>query len=100
MGNETLSLISDICKRLGFSKSAFVVTGPETQSVAGRKVIDLLHDKGMDINHLIVTSSTVWDVRAVEERIRELKPQVVLGVGAAPKLTLRSLVLRVKEFPS
>jgi len=91
VGNETLSLISDICKRLGFSKSAFVVTGPETRSVAGRKVIDLLHGKGMDIDHLIVTSSTVWDVRAVEERIRELKPQVVLGIGGGTKIDVAKL---------
>jgi Glycerol dehydrogenase and related enzymes len=79
VGNETLSLVSDICKRLGFSESAFVVTGPETHHVAGRRVIDLLHDKGMDVDHLIVASSTVWDVRAVEERIRELISMALNG---------------------
>jgi len=91
VGNETLSLVNDICKRLGFSESAFVVTGPETQRVAGRRVIDLLHDKGMDVDHLIVASSTVWDVRAVEERIRELKPQVVLGIGGGTKIDVAKL---------
>ena len=91
VGNETLSLVSDICKRLGFSESAFVVTGPETRRVAGRRVIDLLHDKGMDVDHLIVASSTVWDVRAVEERIRELKPQVVLGIGGGTKIDVAKL---------
>lgn len=91
VGNETLLLISDICKRLGFSESAFVVTGPETQHVAGRRVIDLLHDKGMDIDHLIVASSTMWDVRAVEERIQELKPQVVLGIGGGTKIDVAKL---------
>jgi len=91
VGNETTSLISDICKRLGFSKSAFVVTGSDTQRVAGRRVIDLLHDKRMDVDHLIVGSSTIWDVRAVEERIRELKPQVVLGVGGGTKIDVAKL---------
>jgi len=91
VGNETLSLISDICRRLGFSKSAFVVTGPDTQRVAGRRVIDLLHDKGMDVDHLVVGSSTIWDVRAVEERIRELKPQVVLGIGGGTKIDVAKL---------
>lgn len=91
MGNETLSLISDICKRLGFSKSAFVVTGPDTQLVAGRRVIDLLRDKGMAVDHLLVDSSTAWDVRAVEERILELKPQIVLGVGGGTKIDVAKL---------
>lgn len=91
MGNETLLLVSDICRRLGFSESAFVVTGPETQHIAGRRVIDLLHDKGMDVDHLIVSSSTMWDVRAVEERIQELKPQVVLGIGGGTKIDVAKL---------
>jgi len=91
VGNETLLLVSDICRRLGFSESAFVVTGPETQHVAGRRVIDLLHDKGMNVDHLIVASSTMWDVRAVEERIQELKPKVVLGVGGGTKIDVAKL---------
>jgi len=91
VGDETLSLIGDICKRLGFSKSVFVVTGPDTQLVAGRRVIDLLRGKGMDVDHLVVGSSTIWDVRAVEGRIRELKPQVVLGVGGGTKIDVAKL---------
>ena len=99
VGNETLSLISDICKRLGFSESAFVVTGPDTQRVAGRRVIDLLCDKGMDVDHLIVVSSTIWDVRAVEERIRELKPQVVLGIGGGTKIDVAKLSSARRGIP-
>jgi len=99
VGNETLSLISDICRRLGFSESAFVVTGPETQRVAGRRVIDLLRDKGMDIDHLIVASSTAWDVRAVEERIREFKPQVVLGIGGGTKIDVAKLSSVRQKIP-
>jgi len=91
VGNETLLLISDICKSLGFSESAFVVTGPETQHIAGKKVIDLLHDSGINVDHLIVASSTMWDVRAVEERIQELKPQVVLGIGGGTKIDVAKL---------
>jgi len=86
VGNDTLLFVGDICRRLGFSESAFVVTGPETQHVAGRRVIDLLHDRGMNVDHLVVASSTMWNARAVEEKIQELKPQVVLGVGGGTKI--------------
>ena len=99
VGNETLLLISDICRMLGFSESAFVVTGPETQHVAGRRVIDLLHDKGMDVDHLIVSSTTMWDVRAVEEKIQELKPQVVLGIGGGTKIDVAKLSSARQRIP-
>jgi glycerol-1-phosphate dehydrogenase [NAD(P)+] len=91
VGNETLSLVGDICKRLGFSESAFVVTGPETQNIAGLKVIDLLEDKGIKVDHLIVSSSTMWDSRAVGEKIQESKPQVVLGIGGGTKIDVAKL---------
>ncbi len=91
VGNETLSLIGDICKRLGFSSSAFVVTGPRTQLAAGKAVIDILEDTSIDVGHIMVSSSTLWDVKAVEEKIKELKPQVVLGVGGGTKIDVAKL---------
>jgi len=91
VGNETLPLVSEICKRLGFDESALVVTGPDTKNIAGRRVIDLLTDKKMTVDYLVVNSSTMWEVRAVEEKIRELKPQVILGVGGGTKIDVAKL---------
>jgi glycerol-1-phosphate dehydrogenase [NAD(P)+] len=99
VGNETLWLIGDICKRLGFSKSAFVVTGKETQHIAGGRVIDLLHDQRIDVDHLVVSSSTMWNVRAVQERIQQSKPQVVLGVGGGTKIDLAKLSSALQGVP-
>lgn len=91
VGNETLPLLGEICKRLGFCDSALVVTGPDTRDVAGRMVIDLLADKGMDVDYLVVNSSTLWEVRAVETKIRAFKPHVVLGVGGGTKIDVAKL---------
>jgi glycerol-1-phosphate dehydrogenase [NAD(P)+] len=91
VGNETLPLLSEICKRLGFCESALVVTGPDTQSIAGRRVIDLLIDKGMDVDAFVVTSSTMEEVQAVEERIKELNSEIVLGVGGGTKIDVAKL---------
>jgi glycerol-1-phosphate dehydrogenase [NAD(P)+] len=99
VGNETLELISDICKRLGFSKSALVVTGPHTRHIAGQRITDLLHDKGIDVNQFIVSSFTVKDVRAVEEQIMELKPQVVLGIGGGTKIDVAKLGSALQGVP-
>ncbi len=91
VGNKILELIGDICKRLGFSKSALVVTGPHTHYIAGQRITDLLDDAGIDVNQFIVSSFTVKDVRTVEEKIIELKPQVVLGTGGGTKIDVAKL---------
>jgi len=91
IGNETLEFISDLCKRLGFCESAFVVTGPHTRNIAGQRVIDLLEEAGIDVNHIIVSSSTMKNVEAVEGKIKELKPQVVLGIGGGANIDVAKL---------
>ena len=91
MGNGTLPLICDILKKLNVSKSAFIVTGSDTFRVAGRTVLELLQDDGIDVEHLIVSSSTSWDAKAVENRIQEFRPQVVLGVGGGTKIDVAKL---------
>lgn len=99
VGNETLELVWDICKKLGFSESALAVTGPRTRSIAGQKIIDLLDDVGMNVDQIIVNSSTMKDVESVEERIRELEPQVVLGVGGGTKIDVAKLSSARQNIP-
>ena len=91
VGNDTLSLLGEICKRLEFDESALIVCGKDTKTIAGKKVIDLLNDTGMNVDHLVVTSSTLEEVKVVEERITEFKPQVVLGVGGGTKIDVAKL---------
>lgn len=91
VGNDTLSLLGEICKRLEFDESALVVCGQDTIAIAGQKVIDLLDDEGMNVDHLIVNSSTLEEVNVVEKRIKEFKPQVVLGVGGGTKIDVAKL---------
>ena len=99
VGNETLELVWDTCKKLGFSESALAVTGPRTRSIAGQKIIDLLDDARMNVDQIIVNSSTIKDVESVEERIRELKPQVVLGVGGGTKIDVAKLSSAHQNIP-
>jgi glycerol-1-phosphate dehydrogenase [NAD(P)+] len=91
VGTDTLPLLSEICKRLGFDESALVVSGPDTKNIAGRRVIDLLIDKGMNVDHLVVNCSTLEEVNFVEDRIKESKPQIVLGVGGGTKIDVAKL---------
>lgn len=99
VGSNTLELIGDICKKLGFSKSALIVTGSHTKKVAGRRVMDLLADHDMDVDYVIVTSSTAEDLRTVKEKIKELQPQVVLGVGGGTKIDVAKLSSANQNIP-
>jgi len=99
LGNNTLELIDDICKKLGFSKSALIVTGSHTKNVAGQKVMDLLADRGMNVDCVIVNSSTAEDLRNVKDKIKELQPQIVLGVGGGTKIDVAKISSANQNIP-
>ncbi len=99
VGGGTLDLVPQICKKLGFHKSAYIVTGSKTYRIAGKKIIDLLEDAGMQVNHYIITSNTLWNVKAVEEQIKELNPRVVLSVGGGTKIDVAKLASAHRKKP-
>ncbi len=93
VGNGTLEQIGDLCRRLGYSKSLFMVTGERTFNIAGRRTIDLLGDQGLEVNYLVVSSQapTLDDIRIIEKEIAKCKPNAVLGVGGGTKIDLGKL---------
>jgi len=99
VGDRTLELIGDICKKLDFSESALVVTGPHTCRIAGQKAIDLLEDDGMSVESTVVSSSAMKDVEVVREKITEFEPQVVLGIGGGTKIDVAKLSSADKGVP-
>jgi len=99
VGNNTLDFLGDICKRLGFSKSVLIVMGPKTREIAGQKVTDLLDDDGIDVACYVAASSSLEDIKMVEERIGEVKPQVVLGIGGGTKIDVAKLSSANKDVP-
>lgn len=99
VGSGTLGLVVTICKKLGFLESAFVVTGARTFKIAASSIIDKLEDSGISADHLLVSSSTMQDVKSVETKIDELRPQVVLGVGGGTKIDVAKLGAARKGIP-
>lgn len=93
VGNQTLDLISDVCKRLGFSGSAFMISGPKTFRIVGQRVADLLEDEHREVDCYIAASQipTLEDVKIIEEKIEKCRPAVVLGVGGGTKIDLAKL---------
>lgn len=91
IGNRILETVVPICKKLGFSKSAFIVTGEKTYKIAGQKVADLLEDVGINTDHLLVSSPTIRSIDTVRAELCETKPQVVIGVGGGTKIDVAKL---------
>jgi glycerol-1-phosphate dehydrogenase [NAD(P)+] len=93
VGNGSLDLVSDICKKLGLTESALIITGPTTRSIAGLRVIDILQDEGLEVDCHVVSSNiaTLRDVKCSEEKIENLKPRVVFGVGGGTRIDIAKL---------
>jgi glycerol-1-phosphate dehydrogenase [NAD(P)+] len=91
VGNGTLSRTAEVARMLGFTKSALIIAGSKTYEVAGKRVKALLEEEGMQIDVFTVETATIGDVEAVEARIKQVKPEVVFGVGGGTKIDVAKL---------
>jgi glycerol-1-phosphate dehydrogenase [NAD(P)+] len=81
VGKGTLMRIPEVVKRLGIKGKALVMSDQQCYELAGRTVSKLLEESGLDVDFLLVKTMTTKDVLAVENKIKELKPQILFGVG-------------------
>ena len=91
LGEGVIERVAEVSQRLGFTKSALIITGSKTYGVAGKTVKEHLEKGGMKAETFIVESATLKDVEMVEGKIRKLKPQVVFGVGGGTKIDIAKL---------
>ena len=62
VGSKSLLLLSEICVKLGYNKSALVITGQETFNIAGKDVVKLLEREGLEVYCHIVSSKKSTEV--------------------------------------
>jgi len=91
VGEGVIEQTAEIARRLGFTQSALIITGKKTHEIAGKIVGEILEENGVEAKTHIVESATINDVEVVEEKIRNLKPQVVFGVGGGTKIDVAKL---------
>jgi len=99
VGNATIERVAEVTLRLGFTKSALIVAGSKTFDIAGKTVKELLEKEGLETKTFLVESVTVEDVKAVEEKIGALKPQIVFGVGGGTKIDVAKLSSARQKIP-
>ena len=91
VGKGTLTRVVEVAHRLGLSGSALIIAGKKSCEVAGNRVQDLLEKTGMNVNTLLVEKVTLIDILKVEDRIKTLKPRVLIGVGGGTKIDAAKL---------
>ena len=81
VGWGILDRVGNICKQLGLSSPALVLTGSHTYDIAGKKVISSLENQGYKTDFLLVKESTIRQVIEAIETIKSYNPNIILGVG-------------------
>jgi glycerol-1-phosphate dehydrogenase [NAD(P)+] len=91
VGKGTLTRVPEVVKRLGLKGPALIVAGQRSCEIAGRTVRDLLIQAGMTVDTILVETATMKDIVTIEQRILDLKPQVLFGVGGGTKIDAAKL---------
>jgi glycerol-1-phosphate dehydrogenase [NAD(P)+] len=99
VGKGTLTRVTEVVQRLGLSGSALIVAGHTSCEIAGKQVRDLLQQKGMNVDTLLVETVTNKEILTVEERIKEWKPRVLIGVGGGTKIDAAKLSASRQNLP-
>ena len=91
IGSDVAALVGETIGRLGFHGPALVVTGDTVISIAGVMALDSLRKQGVKTETTSVQSSTTEEVARVEKRIRELDPDIVVGLGGGKDIDVAKL---------
>ena len=71
VGNHILSHINEICKRLGFSSSAIILTGSHVFDIVTKDVLDRLERGGFRVGLEIIRESNMETVEKAKENAKK-----------------------------
>jgi len=91
IGTDVAPLVGETLTRLGFHGPALVVTGEKVLSLAGDTVLDSFKKHGINTETMTVQSSTTEEVAKVENRVREMNPDIVVGLGGGKDIDVAKL---------
>lgn len=91
IGRNVAPSVGDTLTRLGFRGPALIVSGHKVISIAGDIVLESLKRAGIKSSTILVDSATTDQVSRVENEIRTLRPDVVVGVGGGKDIDVAKL---------
>jgi glycerol-1-phosphate dehydrogenase [NAD(P)+] len=81
VGKGTLSRIPEVAKRLNLKGKALVLSDTQCNELAGKTVSKFLMESGLTVDFVSIKTMSMKDVEKLEDQIKELKPQILFGVG-------------------
>lgn len=94
VGTQVLEEIPGLVRTLELQGPGVVVTGPNTRSVAGQRVYELIEDSGYDVTIVEATGSTRKEIQATLGDARASQAHFVFGVGGGTVIDVAKLTAR------
>ena len=91
IGRNVAPLVGETLVRLGFHGPGLIVTGETVNGIAGGIVLESLKAANFRSETMIVQNSTTDQVAKVEHKIREMAPDIVVGVGGGKDIDVAKL---------
>jgi glycerol-1-phosphate dehydrogenase [NAD(P)+] len=92
-----LSRIAEVCERLGIGERALFVADKKTYAIAGRRVAQLLGQRGFGVSRVLIKEADMPSVK----RVRDLagKADFLLGVGGGRSIDVAKLASHLDRKP-
>jgi len=81
IGHRKIRDVGEVCRGLGLSGSALIVSGPKTSKIAGNAVSDTLRECGIETRIKIIADASMEEVKSTEKLAGEMGANFLLGVG-------------------
>lgn len=81
IGEDLVNEFGEICKELDLRGKGLILTGPNTQDIAGKKIFDSLKSSGLDVEMQISNSIDKKDVDKLVEQAKRFNFIIAVGGG-------------------
>ncbi|RLF41603.1 MAG: NAD(P)-dependent glycerol-1-phosphate dehydrogenase, partial [Thermoplasmata archaeon] len=98
VGHDALEKLPDLCDKLLEGK-ALIVEGKKTKKIAGDRVKRLLQESKFETSEIVITSSTIREVKKVQKTIEKEKIDFVVGVGGGKVIDVSKLSAYRSNIP-
>ena len=99
VGSGIIRSLGEICEKLGFKGNVLIMTGPKMISLAQGDVTDSLKEASFSVSYFTVKSATMESVKMAEERIRQVRPSIVIGLGGGKDIDIAKLSSANRRAP-
>mgnify|MGYP000981022541 FL=1 len=99
VGNEAILELPQICSYLLLEGPGLIVTGPHTDDVVGKTILELLNSGGFEPQTLICTASKLEEVDRAEARAREIEAGFLIGAGGGRSIDIAKIASMRTNIP-